>query len=353
LPWRSLLGLWLLTRLATLLVAAVAAQVGVHQSGWLAPEFGPALDVWHKGDVRIYLDIAARGYTPGYLSNAGWCPGFPLLTRLLSFGPNLMLNGLMATNLALLLALGSCWKVLRLDNSERISWRSLLLLLAFPSAFFFCAPQSESLYLAASAGAFWAARQRRWALAGVLGAVAVSTRIMGLCLVPALLWEWRVQRVQGEASWIQALWLGCIPLAHLAFCWHLWHRVGDWLGYYHQQQRLENYISTWTLLERGRPLQIQHGLGMAFGLISLGLLMWGWRRLRASERIYLVLCLSLPFYHTLFLSQHRLMLVLWPLFRSPAQDLSNRSFAGLVLICALVQVFATTQFALGNPGFLY
>ena len=55
-------------------------------------------------------------------------------------------------------------------------------------AFFFSAVYSESLYLALSVGLFWRARQGRWALVGVLGALAAATRSTGLVLLlPALM----------------------------------------------------------------------------------------------------------------------------------------------------------------------
>jgi hypothetical protein len=55
-------------------------------------------------------------------------------------------------------------------------------------AFFLSAVYSESLYLALSVGMFLAARRGRWALVGVLGALATATRSAGVVLlVPALI----------------------------------------------------------------------------------------------------------------------------------------------------------------------
>ncbi len=67
--------------------------------------------------------------------------------------------------------------------------RLAVLVTAFaPMAFFFSAVYSESLYLALSVGLFWSARQGRWALVGVLGALAAATRSTGLVLLlPALM----------------------------------------------------------------------------------------------------------------------------------------------------------------------
>ena len=67
--------------------------------------------------------------------------------------------------------------------------RFTVLALAFsPMAFYFSAVYSESLFLALTVAFFWCARQGRWALVGMLGALAGATRSTGLVLIlPALL----------------------------------------------------------------------------------------------------------------------------------------------------------------------
>jgi hypothetical protein len=76
-----------------------------------------------------------------------------------------------------------------------------------PMAFYFSAVYSESLYLALSVGLFWSARQGRWALVGVLGALAGATRSTGLVLaLPALvlyLWGPREDR-RPDFAWHRA-----------------------------------------------------------------------------------------------------------------------------------------------------
>lgn len=355
--WLRVLGLWLVTRALCLSVAGLAALKLAHQSGYMAPNWGPWLDAWNKGDVWLYLDIAATGYRQiGYLGNYGWFPGFPMAVHFFSATINPMVNALLVTNLALLLALAVWWRLMRLDHSSDYAWRSVVFLLAFPSAFYFCAPLSESLYLCFSLGAFWAARSQRWLLAGILGAGAAGTRWVGLWLIPSLLWEWQAQRQSPLGSprrLLQISWLLLIGLAHLAFCWHLHNAVGDGLGYYHLQQRLEPFISAWPALQKGRQLLPQNLVGLTFAGVTLVMLGVSWKSLRGSYRIYILLSLVLPFWHSLFISQHRLMLVLFPLFSATQDRLSARTFYWMIVLCFLLQIVAVVQFAIGNPAIVY
>src|SRR5207249_3561342 len=99
--------------------------------------------------------------------------------------------------------------------------RSVILLAAFPTAFFFLAPYSESLYLLLSLLSFRAARRDRWLAAGVFGAGTAATRVVGFLLAPALSIEavhrWR--KAKGSLS--RRLAGACLvlvgPLAYLAY----------------------------------------------------------------------------------------------------------------------------------------
>lgn len=301
-----------------------------------------SLEAWNQGDVHFYLEIASTGYQPGYLSNCGWCPGFPLLLKL--FPVNLS-NALILNNLVLLAALLLLNKLQRLDQTPEEAWRGLLLLLAFPSAYFLAAPLSESTFLCFSVGAFWAARTGRWALAGLLGGAASLTRVMGLLLLPALLLE------KPEPK--QAPWLTLIPIGQLLFCLHLQKTTGDFWAYYHIQRRLEPHISGWARLARNQPLDGQHWIGIACTAAALVLMGLAWKRLRSSERFYCLASLALPLYHSLLVSTGRLMIVLTPLFSRAAPNRHKTLFYCIIAIFLILQLFAANLYSLANPYLIY
>ena len=70
-----------------------------------------------------------------------------------------------------------------IEIGERYARPVLMLLAFFPTAFFFGIPYSESMFLLLAVAAFLAARMGRWAIAGVILALASATRVPGLLLI--------------------------------------------------------------------------------------------------------------------------------------------------------------------------
>ncbi len=118
--------------------------------------------------------------------------------------------------------------------------RAVLYTAIFPLAFFYAVPYAEPVFLAASVGAFLAARRGYWVRAGVAVAAATTTRPYGVLLLPVLALEivlaWRRGELQRKV-WSR-VWLGLLlaPLGLLLFMLHLWQQVGDPLAFIHAQQ---------------------------------------------------------------------------------------------------------------------
>jgi hypothetical protein len=206
--WRSRLLVWV-AAVGTLLtfgfgpVRHTFNPPGVTRGfGWLGDLLAAPAARW---DSAWYLVIAHYGYRPDLgtftASRTAFFPLYPLGLRGLAFvGLPLVLAGVLLSLLALALALYGIHRLttLELGRAGRLSAdrqrsgevaRLAVMLTAFaPMAFFLSAVYSESLYLALSVGLFWSARQGRWALVGMLGALAGATRSTGLVLaVPALI----------------------------------------------------------------------------------------------------------------------------------------------------------------------
>jgi hypothetical protein len=103
---------------------------------------------------------------------------------------------------------------------------TILLLALFPIGYVFTAVYSDALFLALACGSFLAGLRRHGLLAGVLGALAVATRIMGLALLPALivlLWpaRWSFREARALAPVL------LLPAAAGAYALYLNNRFGD------------------------------------------------------------------------------------------------------------------------------
>jgi Mannosyltransferase (PIG-V) len=190
-----------------------------------------------RWDSVWYLTIARHGYTAG--PSPAFFPLYPLLVAAVSaLGPGLLLSGVLVSLAAMLIALRLVWRLADLElgaTDPDVADLAVFAVALGPMAFFFTAVYTESVYLALTLGVFLAARQERWARAGLLGALAAATRSSGLLLMLPLLLLWLEQRHPGSrwARWPTGrarstrlrpsgrprdlLWIGVVPVGLLAY----------------------------------------------------------------------------------------------------------------------------------------
>ena len=191
------------------------------------------------GDPWFYRWIAISGYesqTPDRAPKNTWAffPLYPLLIRALGGGGSRFPIVAMAiSNAALLfalLAVAAAGRALGLadEEAERAAWYIAL----FPTSYFFSLPMTESIFLLLSASSFLAAARERWWASGIAGGLASATRVIGICLLPALLLL-PYQRSSRPAR--RHLWLLLVPLGIAAFVAFLYVRAGDPLAFVHAQ----------------------------------------------------------------------------------------------------------------------
>ena len=204
--------------------------------------------LWSRAnfDGIHYLGIARGGY--GLYQQAF----FPLYPRLVGFISHLflgktLLGGWVLNLVCFYLALFFFYKLLKIDFSEKISRRTLIYLLLFPTAFFFSMIYTEALFFLLIVGSFYFARNKvlsqtgsyfarnkRWWLAGILGALASATRLVGIFLLPALLFEWWQQKKSQKWD-LSLLPIFLIPVGLLAYMLFLKQHYGDSLMFMHVQ----------------------------------------------------------------------------------------------------------------------
>jgi Gpi18-like mannosyltransferase len=180
------------------------------------------LGLW---DGYWHIQIARFGY---YLSGLTLrFPLYPMLVRLFSsvFGGSELAAGLIISFLALFLAVLFVYRLALIElGSERLARRSILLLLLFPTAFFFVAVYGESLFLFLTVSSFYFFRKERLFSASILGGLAALTRPQGLLLFPSFVIARVIHKRQLDRR--TAFFL-LIPLAIIPWMLFLWQRFGD------------------------------------------------------------------------------------------------------------------------------
>ena len=201
-----------------------------------------------RWDSSWYLTIAGTGYTASEPARSAFFPLYPLLVSVFSapLGGALVPAGLLVSWTAAIGFLTLLHQVVARAR-DRATARTVVRVAAFvPPAVFLSAIYTESLFLLLSLGCLVAARRDRWALAGVLGALASSCRSIGVLLVVPLLveylWGRRVSGPRAVATRVgrwsiahrplrrELLWIGVVPAGLLAYAAYLGLATGDPLG---------------------------------------------------------------------------------------------------------------------------
>jgi hypothetical protein len=240
--WTSRLLVWAAAVVAVLALGLSGRMHDFDPAGVTTP-FGPVGDVLAaplgRWDSVWYLAIAGAGYGDG--AREAFFPLYPLLVRIAGVPVgSALVGGALASTALLGAALVVLHRLVTLDHDRAVARNAVLVTALFPMSFFFSAVYSESLFLALSVGAVYAARRERWAWAGALGGLAAMTRSAGVVLlVPlALVYLWDVGRPSlRDRRRLRAdvLWLGLLPLGLAAYCGFLALQGLDALAPFHAQ----------------------------------------------------------------------------------------------------------------------
>ncbi|MBU0619007.1 hypothetical protein KKD62_02100 [Patescibacteria group bacterium] len=305
----------------------------------LLKPFGQAIFwQWANFDGVHYLTIVQQGYlNTGFIQ--AFFPLYPLGVRYLTaIWQNYLVSGLLLSHLCFLAALAVFYKLLRLDYSANTSFKSLVFLICFPTSFYFAAFYSESLFLLLVLLSFWLMRQKRWLVSAICISLASATRLVGLFLIPALIWEfWQVNKLHNPGSKLKSLKMMLAfliaPTGWLAYSLYLKQHFGDFFLYAHVQgaygaQRTSGkiillYQVFWRYLKMLLTVQknswVYYTVVLEFlagaGFLLLLLLAFNKKlRIRWSYLFYALPAYLLPTLTGTFSSMPRYVLTLFPAF---------------------------------------
>jgi hypothetical protein len=353
---------------------------------WVADPNSSFLSLWAMWDSQWFIQIARDGYwyQPLQQSSVAFFPLYPLVVRLVGplMGGNLVLAGFVVSNVCFLGGLLFLYQLAQLELSDSGAGspeaaregarRTLYYLAFFPTAFFFNAVYTESLFLFLSVATIFFARRRRWALAAIAGMLASATRNLGVVLWALVMWEWlrchgwRVTHIHRREAW-RSLWAGiksdwidvvvvaAIPIGLLLYIGFLqvnfaqptafvevqaaWGRqnIGPLAVVEREVRALANLALTKSNLSR------MMNLGVFLAVLAMTPFIW--RRLGEGYAIYVLIFVLVPASSALQ-SMIRYVLTLFPIFillgwwgRYPAVDRALlATFATLLGVLATIFV---------------
>ena len=317
-----------------------------------------------RWDSGWYINLAEAGYWEpptrvGQETNHAFFPLYPGLMRLIvrTTGIETSLAGNLVSAAALLVALllFAAWTERHFGESRVVP--AVLVLLLFPTSFFFAAVYTEALLLALSLAAVEAFARRRPVIGVIAGVLAGLTRISGLVLAPYLaLVAFRACRDAGDSpgrAIREAILAAASPLAGFGlFCLYFWRRFSDPLLFMTAQHnwsgQAKSILDGPSLIWKGVVEDFQRGrllggspartLEGVYLLVFLVLAAVLFRKRRHAEALFVFLTVAIVLSSGTFESAGRYVLPAFPAFALLAGLSSRRDlFRSLLVLSAAAQ----------------
>ncbi|HCX25328.1 MAG: hypothetical protein UX08_C0009G0003 [Candidatus Collierbacteria bacterium GW2011_GWB1_45_35] len=297
------------------------------------PSASNLFSMWSNFDGLHYLDLAEFGYGYQHKTDMDYAffPIYPWTIRTFNFFDNYLASGLIISHLCIILALYFLYKLVALDFKSKIAKSTIYLLLLFPTAFFFGSVYTESLFLLLAVLSFYFARRNQFLLACIAAAIASATKITGIFLWPALIYEFWVYYGKDIKKCLNpsAIWLTLPPLGLLSFMRFQFLKTGDALFFATIQtnftgrtvnklillhQVFFRYAKMLIFTDHWDPLFFTVVLELLSATLVLGVLIFSFKKIRFSYWLFVLLSYLLPSFSGTFASVPRYTLVMFPVF---------------------------------------
>jgi hypothetical protein len=256
----------------------------------------------------------------------------------------------------------------RLDLPRRRAERAVLLTAIFPFAFFFGVIYSESTFLLFTVLAFYALRTRRWATAGLSGALAIATRVTGVLMWPALAWTaWRSAGSTPRDRGFAAAALAMSLAGFVWYCAYVYTQSGNPFEWAAALQRWNYHVggAPWSAPARlvgqlvthpyaflaGEQTGLYDALYGVTAIVFLAAVPLVWRRLGAGYGLFMLLNLLVPLSSGVFEGLGRYCSVLFPCFIWLAGLRSRPLGTAIVVVFALFYTLGLALFTTIHPLF--
>jgi len=280
--------------------------------------------VWGFGnfDGVHYLRLAQNGYADAYYQ--AFFPFFPLVVRFFNvFSRNVLLDtrvfvdpsffytGMILANLFIFFSL----LVLRKMVEKKDYIWSVFLLLSFPTAYYFGAVYTESLFLLELLLFILFIKKKKYLVAGVVTSIASGTRLIGVLLALVLLVE-VIKDIFGKkiSLWTAdfykaALSLLVAPSGLLAYMFYLKRQFGNYFAFVSVQsgfgaerssipmislpQVFYRYLKMFLTVKNQYQL-FSISVELVFAILGLVLIIWAYKKIAINWWLFSLLVYLLP-----------------------------------------------------------
>jgi len=333
------------------------------------------INIFNLWDTVHYLYIAKYGYCtskciPAYEQfSIVFFPLYSLLIRFFQFFThNYMLGALVVSNVFYILTILFLYKLVRKDFSHEISLRAILLLSAFPTAYFLHFGYTESLFLFLVVSSFYYAINKKWLTASLLGMLASLARINGILLFPAILIEYlighkEVNKQSGIKIKKDIFYTVLIPIGSLLYLFiNYVHFHNPFQFMIFQKEHWGEYFSSPITGLMGdingfhwRPINEWLNWTLPqiiFAFFAVIIILLSAKKIRLSYSIYSFLSLIILVCCSFWMSIPRFVVVIFPIFIFLALILRKRRyFYPTILFFIILQIFFLTRFLSGQWAF--
>lgn len=334
--------------------------------------------IWGFGnfDGVHYLRIAQNGYFAEYTQ--AFFPLYPIIIKLLNFFPkgNLDLNlytdpsyfytSLILSVVFFISALYFVFKLWEEQYGKKTANLAVLLLLSFPTAFYFGAIYSEALFLLLTVLVFWFSKKEKFLLAGVFAALASATKILGVLLFIYLAIEvW--SKYKGKFKNLTAKFWGDLigvlisPLGIIGYMYYLYRVFNNPIYFMTAQsafgaeradvpiillpQVIYRYIKILLSVTPSSIAFWNASLELGITLVLIIGIIWSFRKIKFSYWIFVTLAVLLPTLSGTLTSMPRYVLLAFPLF--PLIAKFNKASKYIIMAQIALQMLFVALFVRG------
>jgi Gpi18-like mannosyltransferase len=315
---------------------------------YLQPQSWNPIDMQIRWDSNWYLDIAKNGYQYriGELSNIVFFPLYPLLIKIIGTVVNGQFGfaGWLINIVSLCGATAFLYRLMREQHTDIDSTQTVMMMLIFPTAFFFSIIYTESLFLFFSIATFFYALRRQFLFASLFGLAAALTRVTGILLIFPLLIE-IVQIHRQDHTW-RPTYLSVLLIPGAVAAFFLFHlaRFGDFLLFFKVESSWGRFFAFnpdhFQIFSSASITNLILDIVIVSTVFILSILVI--KRLRLSYGIYMLVTVAAAAGTGTLMSIGRYVLVLFPMFILLAKYKNTLFLRGWTFVSALLFALYTT-----------